>query len=190
MLRAHGLTAVLLTAIACNSRPAAPPAAADAAPPPPWAVTISPASVKIEANSSEPQLTRHAGGVVLSWVEQNAGGATLRFAERDGAGAWSAPQTAASGADWFLSWADVPSVSRLAGGTLVAQWLKNVDPLIEAYDLMLATSRDDGRTWPPPFSPHHDKTRTQHGFASLFRVARSRRARASGSSGSMAAIRS
>jgi len=168
MLRAHGLTAVLLIAIACNTRPAAPPAAADATPPPPWALTVSPASVKIEANSSEPQLTRHAGGVVLSWVEQNAGGATLRFAERDGAGTWSAPRTAASGADWFLSWADVPSVSRLAGGTLVAQWLKNVDPLIEAYDLLLATSRDGGRTWSPPFSPHHDKTRTQHGFASLF----------------------
>ena len=58
MLRAHGLTAVLLIAIACNTRPAAPPAAADATPPPPWAMTVSPARVKIEANSSEPQLTR------------------------------------------------------------------------------------------------------------------------------------
>ena len=59
-------------------------------------------------------------------------------------------------------------MSRLADGTLVAQWLKSVDPLIEAYDLMLALSRDGGRTWSPPFSPHHDGTRTQHGFASLF----------------------
>ena len=83
----------------------------------------------------------------------------------------------------------MPSVSRLAGGTLVAQWLKNVDPLIEAYDLMLATSRDGGRTWSPPFSPHHDKTRTQHGFASLFAWPDLNDS-GSGSSGSTAAIRS
>jgi hypothetical protein len=59
----------------------------------------------------------------------------------------------ASGTDWFVSWADVPSVSRLADGTLVAQWLKNVDPSIEAYDLRLSTSHDNGRTWTTPFSP-------------------------------------
>src|SRR6187399_1726220 len=149
MLRAGGLTVLILFAIACNSRPAAPPTAANATPPPQWALAVTPAGVAIEAGSSEPQFTRHAGGVVLSWIEQGAGGATLRFAERDGGGVWSAPRTVASGRDWFLSWADVPSVSRLADGTLVAQWLKNVDPLIEAYDLMLATSHDGGRTWSP-----------------------------------------
>lgn len=115
-----------------------------------------------------PQLTRHAGGVVASWLEMADGDrTTLKYAERTAAG-WSRPQSAASGTDWFVSWADVPSVSRLADGTLVAQWLKNVDPTIEAYDLRLSTSHDNGRTWTTPFSPHHDKTRTQHGFASLF----------------------
>ena len=127
-----------------------------------------PSSIPIAASSSEPQLTRHAGGAILSWIEQGPQGATLKFAERRASGEWSAVQTAASGTDWFLSWADVPSVSRLPDGTLVAQWLKNVDPLIEAYDLMLTLSRDGGRTWTAPFSPHHDRTRTQHGFASVF----------------------
>jgi hypothetical protein len=67
-----------------------------------------------------------------------------------------------------VSWADVPSVARLADGSLVAQWLKDVDPTIEAYDLLLSVSHDNGRTWSTPFKPHHDKTRTQHGFASMF----------------------
>jgi hypothetical protein len=115
-----------------------------------------------------PQLTRHAAGVVASWLETGDDGrATLKYAERTAAG-WSRPQNVASGTDWFVSWADVPTVSRLTDGTLVAQWLKNVDPTIEAYDLRLSTSHDNGRTWTTPFSPHHDKTRTQHGFASLF----------------------
>jgi len=115
-----------------------------------------------------PQLSRHAGGLILSWLETGDGGrATLKYAERTAAG-WSRPQAVASGTDWFVSWADVPSVSRLTDGTLVAQWLKNVDVSIEAYDLRLSTSHDNGRTWTTPFSPHHDKTRTQHGFASVF----------------------
>ena len=31
-----------------------------------------------------------------------------------------------------------------------------------------ATSSDGGRTWSAPFSPHHDGTKSEHGFASLF----------------------
>ena len=113
-----------------------------------------------------PQLTRHSGGVVVSWLD-TGDRTTLRYAEHTTAG-WSSPQVVTSGTDWFVSWADVPSVSRLPNGTLVAQWLKNIDPSIEAYELRLSTSHDNGRTWTTPFSPHHDKTRTQHGFASLF----------------------
>lgn len=75
--------------------------------------------------------------------------------------------TAASGDDWFVSYADVPSIIRLSNGTLVAQWLQNTDELIEAYNLLLSYSKDNGRTWAPSFMPHHDGTKTQHGFASL-----------------------
>jgi hypothetical protein len=129
---------------------------------------VTPTSVGAAAGSLAPQLTRHAAGIIASWLETGEGGrATLKFAERTTAG-WSRAQTVASGTDWFVSWADVPSVTRLTDGTLVAQWLKNVDASIEAYDLRLSTSHDNGRTWTTPFSPHHDKTRTQHGFASVF----------------------
>jgi hypothetical protein len=46
---------------------------------------------------------------VLSGVERDGDTATLRFADRVD-GAWSPAQTVASGADWFVNWADVPSV--------------------------------------------------------------------------------
>jgi len=168
MVRSNALACVLVFTVACSSQKTATEPAAAPLPPQPWAITFAPASLAIGPNSSEPQFTRHAAGAILSWLEQGPRGATLKFAERSAAGAWSGVQAVASGADWFVSWADVPSVSRVDDHTLVAQWLKNVDPLIEAYNLMLATSRDNGRTWTAPFSPHHDKTRTQHGFASLF----------------------
>jgi len=77
-------------------------------------------------------------------------------------------RTVTSGNDWFLSDADVPTVQRLADGTLVAAWYRNTEIQLEAYDTWLAYSKDDGRTWSKPFKPYKDKTRTQHGFVSMF----------------------
>lgn len=117
--------------------------------------------------ASLPQLTAHADGVVLSWVETTGRTATLRFAERT-AGGWTPARTAASGTDWFVNWADVPSVRRLDRRRLAAHWLQKSGPDTYAYDVRLAFSSDDGRTWSPPTSPHRDGTKTEHGFASLF----------------------
>ncbi|NUR55874.1 MAG: exo-alpha-sialidase, partial [Acidobacteria bacterium] len=81
-----------------------------------------------------------------------------------------APRTVASGTNWFVNWADVPSVVRLADGTLVGHWLQKSGPDTYAYDVRLSYSRDDGRTWSASFSPHSDGTKTEHGFASLFEM--------------------
>ncbi len=132
-----------------------------------WPLALQPQSIDAGAASAQPQITMSPRGAIVSWLDAADGLATLRFTERTASG-WSAPRTVASGRDWFVSWADVPSVLRLRDGTLVAQWLKSVDPDTEAYDIKMATSRDDGKTWTRPFSPHADGTRTQHGFVSLF----------------------
>ena len=121
-------------------------------------------------NSSEPQITDSPQGPVLSWIERVGTTNVLKFSERTGSG-WSAAITAASGDDWFLSYADVPSVTRLGDGTLVAQWLQTIDPVTEAYSLQLSYSKDGGKTWAPSFTPHHDGTRSQHGFASIVELA-------------------
>ena len=52
-------------------------------------------------------------------------------------------------------------------GTLVAQWLLTTDQVTEAYNLLLSYSKDNGKTWAPSFMPHHDGTKSQHGFASM-----------------------
>src|SRR5438094_843169 len=69
------------------------------------------ASPAAAGGSSEPQLTVTGDRAILSWVETTGASATLKFAERTGGG-WSPPHQAAAGDDWFLSWADVPSVPR------------------------------------------------------------------------------
>lgn len=126
-------------------------------------VVPSPAS----AGSLEPQVTVSTRGLLLSWVERQHRTATLKFAERTPTG-WTATRVVASGTNWFVSHADVPTVQRLANGTLVANFLVETDASIEAYNLMLTYSTDDGATWSRAFSPHQDGTTTQHGFASFY----------------------
>jgi hypothetical protein len=126
---------------------------------------VSPAA----EGSAQPQLTVSPRGVLLSWIERAGARASLKFAERTPTG-WSEPRTVASGDDWFVNWADVPSVVRLDDSTLAAHWLQMSGAETYAYDVRLSHSKDDGRTWSTSFVPHHDGTRREHGFASLFQM--------------------
>jgi hypothetical protein len=132
-------------------------------------VVFSPQAVATPAaaNSAQPQLSVSSRGVLVSWIERSGDLATLKFAERTASG-WTAARTIASGRDWFVNWADVPSVLRLPSGAIVAHWLQKSGPSTYSYDVRLSHSTDDGKTWSPSYLPHHDRTHTEHGFASLF----------------------
>ncbi len=134
-----------------------------------WSVAIDEARSPAGPNSAQPQLSSSVRGTLLSWIEREGQKATLRFAERTTTG-WSAARDVASGTDWFVNWADVPSVIRLANGELVAHWLQKSGSDTYAYDVRLSFSKDDGKTWAPSFTPHSDGTKTEHGFASLFQL--------------------
>lgn len=126
--------------------------------------TESPAT----GDSREPDLTATPDGrIVLSWVEKlDAKRYALRTAVRDQKG-WSAALTVAEGDNWFINWADFPSVIGLNDGSLAAHWLVKSGKGTYAYDVNIAMSRDNGKTWTKPLVPHLDKTQTEHGFVSL-----------------------
>ena len=132
-----------------------------------WTLHLEPLPSPAADATAQPQLTASADGVVLSWLENAGSQTTLKFSERTAAG-WSEARAIASGDDFFANNADVPSVVRLADRTLVAHWLQRAGASAAGYDLRLARSTDEGRTWSAPLSPHHDGTKTEHGFASLF----------------------
>jgi hypothetical protein len=73
----------------------------------------------------------------------------------------------AEGENWFVNWADFPSVIALADGSLAAHWLVKSGPGTYAYDVNISRSKDGGKTWGRPAVPHTDGTRTEHGFVSL-----------------------
>ena len=166
----HVTRCLVIAAIATGCSSSGPESAASTtATPPAWTVKVEPLDVPAGASSMAPQLTASNRGVLVSWLEQADPEFVLKFAERAN-GAWSAPQKIASDKNWFVSAADVPTVLRLSDGTLVANWYPAVDFRLEAYDIRLSYSKDDGKTWARPLVPHHDKTRTQHGFVSLFEM--------------------
>ena len=137
--------------------------------PKPWALRVEPLQTPAATNSSGPQLTDSSRGALLSWTENDDEKTLLKYAERTTAG-WSATKTAASGADWFVTDADTPSVLRLSNGLIAAHWMQSTNEDVEASNLRLTYSKDDGKTWAPSFLPHHDGTETQHGFATLFEL--------------------
>jgi hypothetical protein len=135
-----------------------------------WPLAVEQTASPAGPESAQPQMSVSSRGVLLSWIERAGTNAALKFSERVG-GRWSEPRTVASGADWFVNWADVPSVVRLSDGTLAAHWLQKSAADTYAYDVRLSYSTDEGKTWSPSFLPHHDGTRTEHGFVSLFPMA-------------------
>jgi len=139
-------------------------------PPPPAlaALVVRESESPTGQDSREPELTTSADGrVILSWVEKvGEKRHILRFAVRDAAG-WSEARTVSEGENWFVNWADFPSVIARSDGSLAAHWLVKSGPGTYAYDVNIARSKDGGKTWGRPIVPHTDGTQTEHGFVSL-----------------------
>lgn len=131
-------------------------------------LVIRPVESPVTGDSREPELTATPDGrMVLSWVEKVG---TKRYAlravvlERH---VWGGTLTVAEGENWFVNWADFPSVIGLTDGTLAAHWLVKSSSATYAYDVNIARSETRGRTWTTPLVPHRDNTQTEHGFVSL-----------------------
>lgn len=123
---------------------------------------------RADGDSREPELNvTHDGRVILSWVEKvDEKNYALRTTVLDRTG-WSRSRTVAQGDNWFVNWADFPSVIALKDGTLAAHWLVKSGSATYAYNVNIAQSKDSGRSWTTPIVPHRDNTLTEHGFVSL-----------------------
>ncbi len=119
--------------------------------------------------SGQPNLAVSPDGRVhLSWIKRiGENRFLLRYATKEGDG-WSAPRTIAEGSNWFVNWADFPSMVALPDGSLAAHWLVKSGHGTYAYDVHITRSFDGGKTWGRPIVPYRDGTQTEHGFVSMF----------------------
>ncbi len=123
------------------------------------------------AGSTEPTLAVAPDGkVYLSWLEPVDSSFALKFSVFE-SGNWSAPRPIRTGRDFFVNWADFPSIEVLGGGNgkLAAHWLQRTGKGTYAYGVRISMSSDGGRTWGAPIRPHTDTSNTEHGFVSLWR---------------------
>ena len=132
-------------------------------------------------DSGEPFLTVSPAGVVYaSWLEKAENGNT-RFLfssltvptavvgsdENQAEAIWSVPVLIAEGDNWFVNWADVPSIAVGTDDRIAAHWLERIGVGEYAYGIRFVRSSDGGKTWSPAAWLHDDLSGTEHGFASL-----------------------
>jgi hypothetical protein len=124
----------------------------------------SPSGVK----SSEPNL--HVGSdekVYLSWVETSEDHNTSLYYSTIHQNVWSQKNEISQGDNWFVNWADFPSISAFGKGSIASHFLVESGEDTYAYDVNVSISNDQGMSWSNPITPHTDSTLTEHGFVSM-----------------------
>ena len=110
---------------------------------------------------------RTATGLGLSWIDGPSEGThRLRFARLE-KGAWTEPVSITESLGLVANWADTPSVTRGGDGVLVAHWAERSAEGSGGYDVVLARSTDEGRTWRRLGLANDDGTPAEHGFSTL-----------------------
>lgn len=129
--------------------------------------TITPVEMPDTGHAGEAFLARTPEGTTMaSWIERHGQSARMVVARRLDTG-WSEPLEIARGDNWFVNWADVPSVAVHESGTMIAHWLERLGDERYAYGVRFALSDDDGLTWSHPAWLHEDRSPTEHGFARI-----------------------
>ena len=112
------------------------------------------------------------GKAFLSWVEYlNDTTDVLAFSTLTNK-EWSSPKIIAKGNNWFVNWADFPSIVSFNDNNqhLAAHWLQKSAIGTYDYDVKIAQSSDGGTKWQIPFTPHTDGIAAEHGFVSMLPV--------------------
>jgi hypothetical protein len=181
MFRVPVVVASLLLAAGCSRAPEPPPqlpgpASAPAQQPrADWLGPLQAVTVPAGSGARYPHLAAAPGGrpLLISWLEPGAdeGQFRLRQAAWQADRRWSVASEVVTGADWFINWADFPSVVPIDQRRWVAHWLQQKPGGVYSYDAMVRLSEDGGASWGPPRALHDDGTATEHGFVSIAGVA-------------------
>ncbi len=137
------------------------------APEEPW-VEVVPLPVSFLEGGGMPHLSPSGDGALLSWLAPEDGDHVLRAVRWDVDGGFDDPVEVARGDDFFVNWADFPSVVEVAPDRWVAHWLQRGGQGTYDYGVRIATSDDAGTTWGRAWTPHEDGTATEHGFVTVW----------------------
>ncbi|EAR02032.1 hypothetical protein [Maribacter sp. HTCC2170] len=113
--------------------------------------------------SSLPSLSSNKDITLISWVEKvNDSLTKLKYARLIG-GQWKDPKLITQGEDWFVNWADFPTIAE-NNGNLVSHVLKKSSKKTFSYDVRLNVMGKENSQWAADLQLHSDSTKTEHGF--------------------------
>ena len=120
--------------------------------------------------SRYPHLTKnYSGGLLVSWFEPVDSTTFGLFWSEYDKGVWSKPGLIYSSGDFFINWADFPSIFHFRDSVFVAHWPEMSSTGTYDYDVKLAFSMDRGLSWSEPIIPHRDGKNAEHGFVSFYK---------------------
>ena len=135
-----------------------------------WKVKPIPLST---VSSGEPRLfSDQQNQVYLSWIEHlNDSTVALQYAQLEKS-SWHSHIEIARGQNWFVNWADFPSLAKSTGTNpfFASHFLQMSGRGTYDYDVKVALSKN-GLEWSTPFTLHRDSISAEHGFVSLLPLA-------------------
>lgn len=108
--------------------------------------------------------TDNTGKLFMSWVDQSEEKAKLLYSSFE-KNEWSKPELIASSSEWFINWADFPSLIANNGSPVAAHWLGKMPGNRYSYNVELAGYSDNH--FNKSIVPHNDGTASEHGFVSM-----------------------
>ena len=106
----------------------------------------------------------------ISWVEYlNDSTDALMYGVLEDE-SWSAKEEIARGSDWFVNWADFPSLAVFPnsnGQKILCHWLQKSTAGKFDYDIVLGLKQNPKEGWGNPFLLNRDGIAAEHGFVTL-----------------------
>jgi len=107
-------------------------------------------------------------GLLMSWFEPlDSVNMSIKFSEFSG-GVWTKPSIVKKSRNFFVNWADSPSIFQHKGDTIVLYWPEKSAAGTYDYNVNVAVSVDRGSTWNDAVIPHRDNGKGEHGFLSFY----------------------
>lgn len=134
---------------------------------------VSMMSIPVEGDSSLSRLVTGANGdVYLSWVSRQDEMSALSYSKLL-EGTWQAPQEITRGDDWFINWADFPSLV-VNEDAMAAHWLRRSAQGTYDYDVNAAFYDAASQSWGEAITVHKDGVSAEHGFVSMLPMSEGR----------------
>ena len=117
------------------------------------------------AGGRTPRLSSSEDDLLLSWQQVNGKTTRLNYA-RVKDGRVGPTNTAVTGENWFVNYADYARVGDLGEGHWLAAWLERSNNSLIEYQFKVSQSFDQGNNWSKPTTPFDSMPIGQQGFVS------------------------